>query len=97
MEALKAKELIAGFESVSQVIVAEQALAQQGIPVRVMPLPAGIRAGCGFCLRFFPADLRRAAAFLLEHGISITEAWEQTEDGAYRKIVIGEDDNENRR
>jgi hypothetical protein len=91
MENLKAQELIVGFGGVSQAILAEQTLTEQGVPVRVMPLPASIRAGCGFCLRFFPADLKRAVAFLSEHGISITEAWEQAEDGSYRNISFIEE------
>jgi hypothetical protein len=90
MENLKAQELIVGFGGVSQAILAEQTLTEQGFPVRVMPLPASIRAGCGFCLRFFPEDLKRAAAFLAEHGMSVTEAWEHLEDGSYRKTSIEE-------
>ncbi|MDR3122572.1 MAG: DUF3343 domain-containing protein [Treponema sp.] len=88
MENSNAKEFIVGFESVSQAIRAEQALREQGIPVRVMPMPASIRTGCGFCLRFFPADRERAAAFLAEQGMSSTETWEQTEDGSYRKVFF---------
>ncbi|MDR3123450.1 MAG: DUF3343 domain-containing protein [Treponema sp.] len=88
MKNSNAQDIIVGFESVSQAIRAEQALTEQGIPVRVMPMPASIRAGCGFCLRFFPADRERAAAFLVEQGMNSTEAWEQAGDGSYRKIAF---------
>ncbi|WP_010256523.1 DUF3343 domain-containing protein [Treponema primitia] len=81
------KELIIGFDSVTQAIMAEQALVEQGFYVRVMPMPAGIRTGCGFCLRFVPEDLERAASFLSERGLAIKEAWEKSGDG-YRKIGI---------
>jgi hypothetical protein len=85
------KEVIIGFEGVSQAIMAEQALTEQGFDVRVMPMPAGIRAGCGFCLRFLPEDLERAAAFLAERGLAIKEAWVKSPEelpGSYRKVGI---------
>jgi hypothetical protein len=84
-------EVIVGFEGVSQAIMAEQALTEQGFYVRVMPMPAGIRAGCGFCLRFLPEDLTRAAAFLAERGLPIKEAWVKSPDAkSYRKVGIDE-------
>ena len=85
------EEIIVCFESVSEAIMAEQFLAEEKISVRIMPTPAGIRGGCGFCLRFLPEDIERAAAFLLERGVSITEAFQR--EGAdipasYKKISI---------
>lgn len=89
MESSNAEEVIVGFEGVSQAIMAEQALLEQGFYVRVMPMPAGIRAGCGFCLRFLPADLTKATAFLAERGLAIKEAWVKSPDGkSYRKAGI---------
>jgi hypothetical protein len=85
------KELIVGFEGVAQAIMAEQALLEQGFYVRVMPMPAGIRAGCGFCLRFVPEDLDRAAAFLSERGLAIKEAWEKS-GNEYKKLIINRAD-----
>ncbi|AEF83993.1 conserved hypothetical protein [Treponema primitia ZAS-2] len=85
------KELIVGFEGVAQAIMAEQALLEQGFYVRVMPMPAGIRAGCGFCLRFVPEDLERAAVFLSERGLAIREAWEKS-GNEYKKIMINSTD-----
>ena len=43
-------ESIICFESTAQAIMAEQALLEAAFNVRVMPKPAGIQAGCGFCL-----------------------------------------------
>jgi hypothetical protein len=94
-------EVIAGFENVSQSIMAEQALTEQGFDVRVMPMPSGIRSGCGFCLRFLPEDLEKAAVFLRERGLPIKEAWEKSPDTelqfqgtevpqSYRKVAINE-------
>ena len=69
--------------------MAEQALTEQAIYVRVMPVPSGIRAGCGFCLRFLPEDIDGAAAFLAERGFDIKEGWEKSGDaGSYRKVII---------
>jgi hypothetical protein len=89
MESIKAEEVIVGFENVSQAIMAEQTLTGQGFDVRVMPVPSGIRAGCGFCLRFLPEDLERAAVFLRARGLAIKEAWEKSPDtDTYRKVSI---------
>ncbi|GHU42164.1 hypothetical protein FACS1894190_11150 [Spirochaetia bacterium] len=69
--------------------MAEQALVAQAFDVRVMPMPSTIKAGCGFCLRFFPQDIERAAVFLTERGLEIKEAWKRDPDtGAYIKIEI---------
>jgi hypothetical protein len=91
------EEVIVGFEGVSQAIMAEQALTERGFYVRVMPMPSGIRTGCGFCLRFLPEDLARAAAFLAEKGLAVQEAWVKSPGGepgfpeSYRKVAINED------
>ena len=54
-------EAIICFENVSRAIMAEQALAEKTFSVKVMPMPASIRSGCGFCLRFLPEDIQEAA------------------------------------
>jgi fructose-specific phosphotransferase system component IIB len=82
-------EVIICFESVSRAIMAEEALTKQAFNVRVMPVPSGIRGGCGFCLRFSPEDIDRASAFLSECGFDISEAWEKSgTTGTYRKFTI---------
>ena len=55
--------------------MAEQALSEVKLPVRVMPTPSSIRPGCGFCLRFMAEDLEKAVSFLSERGFSVTEAY----------------------
>ncbi|MCL2006798.1 MAG: DUF3343 domain-containing protein [Treponema sp.] len=55
--------------------MAEQALLEGGFSVRVMPVPSSIKEGCGFCLRFLPEDLERAAVFLSERGLTVGEAY----------------------
>jgi hypothetical protein len=82
-------EVIICFDSVSRAIMAEQALAEQAFNVRVMPVPSGIRAGCGFCLRFLPEDIGRAAALLSERGFDVGDAWVKTgTGGTYKKINV---------
>jgi len=61
--------------------MAEQMLAENGFSVRVMPTPAAIRSGCGFCLRFAPEDLGRAAAFLSGRGFPDADAYLRAETG----------------
>jgi hypothetical protein len=85
------KEAIVYFESTVEAILAEQALAGRGVFVRVMPTPSGIRAGCGFCLRFLPEDIERAAIVLLECGITVAEVYvrKDADDGeSYMKISL---------
>jgi hypothetical protein len=63
--------------------MAEQALLKDAFNVRVMPKPAAIKAGCGFCLRFLPDDIEKAVVFLSERGIHIGETYRMEEsDGA---------------
>jgi hypothetical protein len=89
----RSNEVMICFESVSGAIMAEEALREQGFTVRVMPVPSGIRGGCGFCLRFSPEDLERAAAFLGERGFAINEAWERSETTrTYRKVILHKTD-----
>ena len=84
-----AGEVIICFESVSGAIMAEEALVKQAINVRVMPVPSGIRGGCGFCLRFSPEDAGMAAAFLAGSGFDVGGAWERSGPaGAYRKFTM---------
>ena len=97
MQEREADEVIICFENAFEAIMAERTLVpppsdasqQQPVAVRIMPLPVGIRAGCGFCLRLAPKDLVRAAAILAAHGIIVNEAWKTSETGAYSKIAIG--------
>ncbi|MDR3123463.1 MAG: DUF3343 domain-containing protein [Treponema sp.] len=82
-------EVIICFESVSRAIMAEGALRAEAFNVRVMPVPSGIKGGCGFCLRFSPEDIEKAVAFLSERGFDINEVWKKSETtGTYRKVII---------
>jgi rhodanese-related sulfurtransferase len=85
------KEIIVPFNGAAEAVMAEEALTRQGFAVRVMPTPSGIRAGCGFCLRFPAETIQEAAAFLAEQGIAVAEAYTQEESGgagAYRKAAL---------
>lgn len=82
-------EVIICFESVSGAIMAEEALTRERFNVRVMPVPSGIKGGCGFCLRFLPEDMEKAVAFLSKRGFDVNEAWEKSgNSGTYRKITL---------
>ena len=72
-------EAIICFESVAQAIMTEQALTQGKFSVRVMPAPAAIQKGCGFCLRFLPEDVEKILSFLAEQGQIITEIYQREE------------------
>ena len=82
------REVIVCFESTSQAIMSEQALLEAAFYVRVMPKPAGIKAGCGFCLRFLPEDLEKVIVFLSKRGVHVRETYRMEESGgtaSYRK------------
>jgi len=59
--------------------MAEQALVENKFSVRVMPTPAAIRGGCGFCLRFFLDDFEQAFEFLTAQGFSGLDAYKREE------------------
>ncbi|MCL2601637.1 MAG: DUF3343 domain-containing protein [Treponema sp.] len=89
-------EVIICFENTSGAVMAEQDLQAAGFAVQVMPVPATVRAGCGFCLRFAPDAGRSAAAFLRERGVCGIEAYTRNRaDGvvSYVKIDIAHEIN----
>jgi len=92
------EEIIICFDNVSGAIMAEQALLEEGISVRVMPVPSSIQSGCGFCLRFSPEDIGPAAAFLFKRGITVTQVYmreeaapDKAKPASYRKISLAND------
>ena len=62
-------ETVITFAGASHAIQAEQFLLELGLPVKVMPTPSDVGAGCGFCLRLPPELARDALAKLAEGGI----------------------------
>ncbi|MDR2510416.1 MAG: DUF3343 domain-containing protein [Spirochaetaceae bacterium] len=84
-------EVVIYFESAQAAVFAEQALAGNGFSVRVMPAPASIKPGCGFCLRFDAHDVEAAVLFLAQNGLDVTEvyAWNELEH-AYAKKTLPE-------
>jgi hypothetical protein len=75
-------ELLISFASVNDAIAAEAALADAGLPVRVMSLPSAIRAGCGICLRVDSPRLAAARATLAARGIAPGGLYTRTPAGA---------------
>lgn len=76
------RELVFTFAGTSQVIWAEQVLLEAGVPVKVMPLPSLVRAGCGICLRVPVQDEKSASKLLQEKQISCEQIYERkTESG----------------
>jgi hypothetical protein len=69
--------------------MSEQALLEAAFNVRVMPKPAGIKAGCGFCLRFLPDDVEKVIVFLSKCGVHVKETYRMEESGgtvSYRRM-----------
>jgi len=74
------EEIIICFESVSQAIMAESELTDAGFNVRVMPVPESIKGGCGFCLRFFPEDFKKAAVILKKLSCNMERTYTRREN-----------------
>ncbi|HNY65224.1 MAG TPA: DUF3343 domain-containing protein [Deltaproteobacteria bacterium] len=52
------------FHSVSQALLAEKVLKQEGIPHKVIPVPRQISSDCGVCIRFEAASRERITSAL---------------------------------
>ena len=64
------------FANTHAAIFAEKALLQAGYSVGVMPLPSGIKAGCGIALRV--ADHIASNALLKENNIVVSAVFQAT-------------------
>ncbi|AET69666.1 Protein of unknown function (DUF3343) [Desulfosporosinus orientis DSM 765] len=75
------------FANTHAAIFAEKALLQAGYQVGVMPLPSGIKAGCGIALRV--ADHIGAKALLEENNIMVAAVYQaltNSQDTVYREV-----------
>lgn len=68
-------EIVFTFHNTYGAINGERLLLENGLAVRVMPLPACLGAGCGLCLRLPQADLDRALAILAGAAIEPQEVY----------------------
>lgn len=70
-------------------IFAEKALLQAGYPVRVMPLPSSIKAGCGIALRV--DDYIASNTLLKENNIVVTAVYQASGNAqgtGYSEVVL---------
>jgi len=75
-------EIVIAFSSTNYAIQAETVILEANVPVKVMPLPASIRAGCGICLRISPEDRETVERLMREHNIPIQQMYmRKTENG----------------
>ncbi|NLB91075.1 MAG: DUF3343 domain-containing protein [Clostridiales bacterium] len=74
------EENIITFSNTHFAISGEKALLTAEIPVRVMGLPAQIKAGCGLCLRVGPHMLEKALKVLAEKEIMYEDCYLKTVD-----------------
>lgn len=78
------------FANTHAAIFAEKALLQAGYSVGVMPLPSGIKAGCGIALRV--ADYIASKALLEENNIVVSAVYQasaKAEEGTvYNEVVF---------
>lgn len=71
-------EILFAFNTTSAAILAEQTLLSSGLPVKVMPLPSKIKAGCGICLRLPPQHVQKAVQLLARHPVAEYQLYART-------------------
>ena len=85
MPAEFAVDVIFSFKTTHDAILGERLLLAAGEGVRVMPLPGGIAAGCGICLRV-PPERRVAALAALAAGGAAVQGVHVENGGRYRAL-----------
>lgn len=80
-------DAIVSFKSTQDAIRGERLLLDEGETVRVMPLPGGIAAGCGICLRV-PHERRERAKAVLEKGGIFPQGMHLLVDGRYMPFPV---------
>ncbi|GMO47502.1 MAG: hypothetical protein Ta2G_02970 [Termitinemataceae bacterium] len=80
------EEIMISFENVTRAITAEQELIKRGFDVRVMFMPEILQNGCGFCLRLYPDDFKKASDYLAEIEIEIRGAWKKSSSGEFTAV-----------
>ncbi len=71
-------EYIFTFSSTNHAILGESLLLAQSLPVKVMPLPGVIQAGCGLCLRLPPAHLELGRTTLAQGNVPLQGIYQRT-------------------
>lgn len=73
------------FESSHAAIAAEQTLLEAGFPVRMLPLPSALGAGCGLALRFPAGEEKALRREIAEQGLQYQALYRvHPEDGGRR-------------
>lgn len=78
-------DVIFSFKTTHDAILGERILLEGGGDVRVMPLPGGIAAGCGICLRIPPGRRVAAAMSLAARGVAV-QGMHVESGGVYRVL-----------
>jgi hypothetical protein len=89
-------EAVFTFSGTDRVILAERLLMAAGMDVRVMPVPAAIRLGCGLCLRLPMSQSPNAERLLREGGIVPREIYERTVENGKSALSIMRKENDGR-
>lgn len=86
-------EIVFAFAGTNHAIQAENILLSAGLPVRVMPLPSAIKAGCGICLRLSLPYSAKAKEELNKHDIPVQTTFYRTEKNGISHYTLsnGED------
>ncbi|GLB28388.1 hypothetical protein LAD12857_03110 [Lacrimispora amygdalina] len=81
------EDILLTFQNTHHSIMAETLLLGEKIPVKVMPMPEAITAGCGLCLRLPEGDCPKALE-ILEQGSIIPRGIYKKTAGEYSSLPI---------
>lgn len=81
------EDILFTFHNTHHSILAEKILLEGDIPVKVMPMPEAITAGCGLCLRLPEADGLCAYQLLKSSSISPRGIYRK-KSGMYAELQI---------
>ncbi len=80
-------EIVFTFATTNYSIKAERTLRKSNIPIRIMPLPSEIKAGCGLCLRVSENFVAKAKEILVGSSIKIESIYRRTEENSKSKFT----------
>ena len=73
-------EIVYTFNSTHAAISAERLLSNENVPIKVMPVPSSIKAGCGLCLRVSPELTNNVEQLLEKNSIEYLSVYQMSDN-----------------
>ncbi|UQZ88405.1 hypothetical protein C4J81_03945 [Deltaproteobacteria bacterium Smac51] len=71
-------EVVFTFHTTHAAISGERVLLENGVKVKVMPLPSSLGAGCGLCLRVDDSELEKSRQLMAAENIEPEDIYDKT-------------------